>query len=459
MNSSKLLSLLITAFFLTTLGTGFGQTEESTAKEDSTKKEKKEKKGLPLEPGRTLEFTAEEGSWISLDVSPDGKTIVFDLLGDLYSMPITGGSATRLTSGMAYDVQPRFSPNGERVVFISDSSGSDNIWTLDLKSKERNQLTKGKTDFHLSPEWTPDGNYIVASKGTGRFRVGKLWLFHLDGGSGVRLIKIKGEKDKPRNQQLKTIGAAFGKDARYIWYAQRHGDWQYNAIFPQYQLARYDRDTGKSTVMTSRFGSAIRPALSPDGKLLVYATRYEHQTGLRIRTLATGDEKWLAYPVQRDDQEARATMDAFPGYSFTPDSRYIIISYGGKIWRVSVDGSEPANIPFTADVNLALGPEVRFDYKIDDEPKFIARQIREAVPSPDGKKIAFTALDKLWVMNLNGSPKRLTKSNLGEHYPAWSPDGIQMQDASLAMFVLNRGRPAGHLYLGWFVGILYTANV
>ena len=118
MNSSKLLSLLITAFFLMTLGTGFGQTEESTAKEDSTKKEKKEKKGLPLEPGRTLEFTAEEGSWISLDVSPDGKTIVFDLLGDLYSMPIRGGSATRLTNGMAYDVQPRFSPNGERVVFI-----------------------------------------------------------------------------------------------------------------------------------------------------------------------------------------------------------------------------------------------------------------------------------------------------------------------------------------------------
>ncbi|MCH8020820.1 PD40 domain-containing protein [candidate division KSB1 bacterium] len=421
---NRFLVIFLTLLFSVTLTSstpGFAQEEETkAAEEDSTKKEKK---GLPLEPGRTLEFTAEEGSWISLDVSPDGKTIVFDLLGDLYSMPITGGSATRLTSGMAYDVQPRFSPNGERVVFISDSSGSDNVWTLDLKSKERNQLTKGKTDFHLSPEWTPDGNYIVASKATARFGAAKLWLFHLDGGSGVQLIKIESEKGKPRNQQLKTIGAAFGKDARYIWYAQRRGDWQYNAVFPQYQLARYDRDTGKSTVMTSRFGSAIRPALSPDGKLLVYATRYEHQTGLRIRELATGDEKWLAYPVQRDDQEARATMDAFPGYSFTPDSRNIIVSYGGKIWRVPVDGSEPVNIPFTADVNLALGPEVRFDYKIDDEPKFIARQIREAVPSPDGKKIAFTALDKLWVMNLNGSPKRLTKSNVGEHYPVWSPDG------------------------------------
>lgn len=424
MNSRKFLSFVMAAFLSMTLGSGFAQEEETKpAEEDSTKKEKKEKKGLPLEPGRTLEFTAEEGSWISLDVSPDGKTLVFDLLGDLYSMSITGGSATRLTSGMAYDVQPRFSPDGETVVFISDSSGSDNVWTLELKNKERNQLTKGKTEFYLSPEWTPDGNYIIVSKSTSMFGAAKLWLIHIDGGSGVQLIKIKGEKDRPRNQQLKTIGAAFGKDSRYIWYAQRRGDWQYNAVFPQYQLARYDRDTGKSTVMTSRFGSAIRPALSPDGKLLVYATRYEHQTGLRIRELATGDEKWLAYPVQRDDQEARATMDAFPGYSFTPDSRNIIISYGGKVWRVPVDGSASVNIPFTVEVNLALGPEVRFDYKIDDKPKFIARQIREAVPSPDGKKIAFTALDKLWVMDLNGSPKRLTKSNLGEHYPAWSPDG------------------------------------
>ena len=162
---NRFLVIFLTLLFSVTIANstpGFAQEEETkAAEEDSTKKEKK---GLPLEPGRTLEFTAQEGSWISLDVSPDGKTIVFDLLGDLYSMPISGGSATRLTSGMAYDVQPRFSPNGERVVFISDSSGSENVWTLDLKSKERNQLTKGKTDFHLSPEWTPDGNSLWPPK-------------------------------------------------------------------------------------------------------------------------------------------------------------------------------------------------------------------------------------------------------------------------------------------------------
>ena len=344
-----------------------GQEGETKAEEeDKPKKEKK--KDLPLEPGRNLEFTAEEGSWISLDVSPDGRTIVFDMLGDLYSMPITGGTATRLTDGMAYDTQPRFSPDGKRVVFISDSSGSDNVWLLELENKELEALTKGKTDFYLSPEWTPDGKYVVVSKGTARFGAAKLWLIHVDGGSGVALIREPEGKSRPRNQQIKTIGAAFGNDERYIWYAQRRGDWQYNAVFPQYQLGRYDRDTGQSTVMTSRFGSAIRPALSPDGEWLVFGTRYEHETGLRIRNLASGDEKWLAYPVQRDDQEARATMDAYPGYSFTPNSKEVIVSYGGQIWKVPIDGGQGQQIPFRVNVDIALGPEVRFDYEISDEP-------------------------------------------------------------------------------------------
>src|SRR5690606_38370013 len=68
--------------------------------------------GLPLEVGRTLSLTVREGSWMSVDVSPDGSTIVFDLLGDLYTVPITGGKATPLTRGMAFDAQPRFSPDG-----------------------------------------------------------------------------------------------------------------------------------------------------------------------------------------------------------------------------------------------------------------------------------------------------------------------------------------------------------
>ena len=372
--------------------------------------------GLPLPSDRTLAIDMTEGSWISLDVSPDGTTLVFDHLGDLFTVPITGGDATRITSGMAFDAQPRFSPDGTRIVFTSDLSGGQNVWVMSLDGSDTTQITKGATNRSESPDWAPDGDYIVSSKGG--FRGGglpKLWLHHVDGGSGVELIS------EPEN--LKTLGAAFDPTGRYIWHARRTGDWTYNAQLPQYQLAVYDRDTGETYTRTSRYGSGVRPTLSPDGRWLVYGTRHDDRTGLLIRDLESGAERWLAYPVQHDDQESRATLDVLPGMSFTPDSRHLVASYGGRIWKLDLEGGAE-EIPFRVDYDLALGPVVDFDYPIEDTPTFTVRQIRDAVPSPDGSRIAFTALDRLWVAGADGSdPRRLTESDMSEHFPAWSPSG------------------------------------
>ncbi|MCH8145438.1 MAG: PD40 domain-containing protein, partial [Gemmatimonadetes bacterium] len=383
---------------------------QDQASNDTTKQEGE---GLPLEPGRTLSYVATEGTWISLDVSPDGQTIVFDLLGDIYTMPATGGEATSITQGMAYDVQPRFSPDGERIVFVSDRSGAENLWLMAADGSDTVQVTKEKTTDFISPEWTPDGKYIVVSKGRRNL---KLWLYHVDGGSGVALIT---EPD-----DLHTVGAAFGNDERYVWFAQRTGRHQYNAAFPLYQLAVYDRETGEANTMTSRYGSAVRPTLSPDGKWLVYGTRHRGETGLRVRDLASGQERWLAYPVQRDDQESVAPMDALPGFSFMPDSKRIVASFGGKIWSVPVEGGEQTEIPFRANVEVGVGPEVRFDYEVETSPTFIARQVRDARPSPDGKRLAFVVLDKLYIMDYpDGTPRRLAEMSAGEYQPTWSPDG------------------------------------
>jgi Tol biopolymer transport system component len=329
--------------------------------QDTTRKA--ENPNLPLIPGRTVEFTTSAGSWINVDVSPNGQTIVFDLLGDLYTLPIAGGRATRLTSGTAFDGQPRFSPDGTKITFVSDRSGGDNIWTMTLDGRDTTQVTKGNNDIYTSPEWTPDGNYIVASKAQGPLGgAAKLWLFHVRGGSGVQLT---GEPAAPAT--AKMLGAAFGPDPRYLWYAQRNGDWQYNALFPQFQLGVYDRHTGQFTGMSSRYGSAFRPAISPDGRWLVYGSRHDLHTGLRVRDLESGVERWLAYPVQRDDQESRANVDVIPGYSFTPDGSRLILSVGGELWRVAVGGSGEQKIPCTAGVSLPVGPMLDFQYAIPDD--------------------------------------------------------------------------------------------
>ena len=376
---------------------------------------------LPLEPTREIRFTTSEGSWMSVDISPDGTTLVFDLLGDLYTLPAAGGTAMPLMTGPAFESQPRFSPDGSEIVFVSDRSGGQNLWVIGADGSDTTQITRGNGNLYTSPEWSPDGDYLVASRTFSPLGgAAKPWLFHRQGGSGVALI---GEPDN-----LKAIGAAFDPTGRYIYLAQGTGDWTYDAAFPKYQLTRYDRETGRRATVTGRYGSGFRPAVSPDGATLVYGTRHEDATGLRARDLATGDERWLVYPVQRDDMESRATLDLLPGYAFTPDGAALVASFGGRLWRVPLDGGDPVEIAFEAEVVVHAGPRLDFDYPVEDTPTFRVRQIRDVVLSPDGGEIAFTALGRLYVMGVEGgTPERIGVGiEAALFQPAWSPDGERL---------------------------------
>ena len=389
---------------------------------------------LPLKPARTVRFTTDEGTWLSLDVSPDGRTIVFELVGDLYTLPVTGGKATRITEGMAFDVQPRFSPDGKQIVYVSDKNGADNLWVSDADGKNARILSRLNQRQFVSPEWTPDGKYIVVSRNNALFAPSyDLYMYHRDGGSGVRMTgsqqpqpgaappQPQAGPQRPTNH----VGAAFGKDPRYVYVSARQGAGGYNQTSLGWQIFVYDRETGEIHLRTAALGSAMRPVVSPDGKWLVYATRADSVTSLRLRNLETGDETWLAENVQRDDQESRFTRDLMPGMSFTPDGQALIAAHHGKIWRIEVPSGRQTQIPFTADVDLGLGALSKFEYKLNDSTLTV-QQIRNARPSPDGRRLAFTALDKLWIMDLpNGTPRRLTTSGerFGEHTPVWSPDG------------------------------------
>jgi Tol biopolymer transport system component/imidazolonepropionase-like amidohydrolase len=387
------------------------------------------KKGLSLTYTNKIEFSTDEGTWLSVDVSKDGRTILFDLLGDLYTLPITGGAARRITQGPAYDSQPAFSPDASLIAFVSDRDGADNLWVAKADGTAPHQLTHEREAELASPTWTPDGDYIVISRQAQGQRTYELWMYNIHGGSGVQVTKARtGPAPAPgpgaaAAPAFNFMGASLSRDGKYFYYAKRTGGFEYNAKFPMWQVARRDRVTGEEDPVTSANGSGIRPVISPDGSKLVFGTRYKTETGLRIRDMKTGDEKWLKYPVTRDDQESRFTRDLLPGYAFMPDGKSIVVSYGGKIHRVNVDDGKDQLIPFTAQVSLDTRPALRFPQHVEEGP-VRARLVQQPVLSPDGQRIAFSALTHLYLMDLaGGTPKRVSAGNGREFYPCWSPDG------------------------------------
>jgi Tol biopolymer transport system component len=447
--------ILVTACCLLSLCTPAAIRGQTVEQNDSAAAEAAKNNTLPLIATRTLEFSTDEGTWISLDLSPDGRTIVFELLGDLYTMPVSGGAATRMTSGQAFDMQPRYSADGEHLVFVSDRDGSENVWISDADGSAARNLTSGERESYVSPIWTPDGTYVMATKGT------QLWLYHRDGGSGVQ---ITGHREEGGPAPAAHFGAAFGDDERYVWlnvrgnlgggFAIADSDPWDDAFGPDhslrssarmvgpYQIGILDRETGRVHVRTHELEGAFRPLPSPDGRWLVYTTRYDNREALKLLDLETGDERWLVMDVQRDDSQGGGARDrdVYPGSAWTPDSQGLITSYGGKIMHVDVPSGDATEIPFTAHVEQELGPLVKFEYPINDSTLTVS-QIRGARPSPDGSRVVFAALDRLWVADAPTSSggddhptirdaRRLTSSGDVEHAPAWSPDGRYVAYAS-----------------------------
>ena len=387
--------------------------------------DKKKEEPLPLKPGRKIEFTTQQGTWLSLDVSPDGQTIIFELVGDLYTVPIGGGEAKKLTSGMAFNSQPHYSPDGKKIAFISDRGGSENVWIADPDGTNAKQLSQDDQSEFASPTWSADGNYVIAGRVT-QFPIGafELWMYHVRGGAGVQITKSHTKPDTKVREWTETLGASASRDGRFLYYTTRQSPLGlYNLTFPLSQITRRDLITGDEDPVTDAPGSAMRPLISPDGSLLVFATRYETETGLRIRDLKNGEEHWLKYPVQRDDQESVFTRDFLPTYAFTPDGKDVVAAWGGKIHRISVATGEDKEIPFTAKVTRDQGPDLNLALRVEEGPVQL-RLIQQPAQSPDDKRLAFSALTHIYVMDLPaGTPKRLTNADAREFQPVWSPDG------------------------------------
>ena len=373
---------------------------------------------LPLQ-GQTekLEFSTTEGSWLSIDIMPDGETLVFDLLGDLYSLSISGGQAERISSGLGFDSQPTISPDGEWIAFVSDRSGSNNLWISKTDGSEPRKISNEKQSGIISPAWTPDSKYIVVTKKAAET---ELMMYHIDGGAGVKVSGATAE------EKFWGVGAVISPDAKHIYLAQGVDSKGPVPNFPVTQIVRFNLLDGTSEQLTQAEGGGVRPAISPDGMQLVYGTRMEAKTGLRIRDLQTGADRWLAYPVQRDAQEnyRPPSRDLLPGYSFTPDGKAIVFNADGKIWRVDVDSSEKTEIPFVADVSLDVGPDLTASYRVP-QGELTATLIHDPMLSPDGASITASVLGNIYTkeMGSDDAPARLTSTDAWEFKPVYSPDG------------------------------------
>ncbi|MES2442428.1 MAG: amidohydrolase family protein [Pseudomonadota bacterium] len=377
---------------------------------------------------RTVRIAVDNGTWMNVDVSRDGSRIAFDLLGDIYTMPIAGGAPTRIAEGLAYEHQPRFSPDGKRIAFTSDRGGGDNIWIMNADGSDKRQLTK--EDFRLlnQPSWSPDGRFVTAKKHftTGRsLGTGEVWLYHVSGGAGVQLVKRASE------QLQKELGEPiYAPDGKHIYYTRNVTpgpifEYAQNSRTDLFDIERYDIDTGEVTTTVSGVGGSVRPTPSPDGKAMGFVRREHGKTTLWVKDLITGVERRIYDALDRDVQETWAVTGVYPNMAWTPDSQAMVFWAGGKIRRANADGSGAREIPFRVDDTRVVIDATHPAVEIAPD-RFRTKMPRWAMVSPDGRQVVFETLGKLWVKPAaGGAARRLVKGDEAEMelWPTWSRDG------------------------------------
>ncbi len=378
---------------------------------------------------KTVEFTTTEATWMSVDVSPDGSLLVFDVLGDIYTMPVDGGKATRISGGSAYDVQPRFSPDGTKIAFTSDRAGGDNLWVMNQDGSNPAQVSTENFRLVNGPAWTPDGQYLLGRKHFSSERslgAGEVWMYHISGGSGMQLTKQKNDQQDQGNE------IAVSPDGRYVYFSEDvtpGPTFQYNKD-PNgqiYVVKQLDRETGRIKNLITGQGGSARPVPSPDGKSIAFVRRDRANSVLFIYDIESGVSRPIYEGLDHDQQETWAIFGVYPNFAWTPDNKNIVIWAGGHLQKVEI-GSTLANttvspIPFSVDVSVTVTSPPQ-STQVVSPPTFDAKMIRDVATSPSGTTIAFNAIGHIWTKTLpNGTPKRVTTDNRFEGEPSFSPDG------------------------------------
>jgi imidazolonepropionase-like amidohydrolase/Tol biopolymer transport system component len=385
----------------------------------------------PPGPKGTAVVDTDEGTWMDLDVSPDGKSVVFDLLGDLFVMGIEGGDARPLATGLAFETQPRFSPDGRHIAYVSDRSGIDNIWIMERDGSNARQLTDERYRWPSVPAWSPDGRYIVARKHYTAARsigAGEIWMFAVSGGTGGTPLVERQSTQKDINEP------AFSRDGDTLYYSRESwpGDeFTYNKDVHQgiYRILALDLKRGSTHTVVAGPGGGLRPTPSPDGRKLAYVKRNgvdadALSSALVVRDLASGTERIVYGKLDQDAQEVWANYGVYPAFAWTPDGASLVFWAGGKIRRLDLADGRERVIPFRVRQSHQFVKAPRAQVAVAPD-EFDVRMLRWVSVSPRGNLAAFQALGHVYLRDLDGgAPRRLTKQSEDfEFYPSFSPDG------------------------------------
>ncbi len=378
------------------------------------------------ESGRTLEFKTTEGTWMSLDVFPDSGDIVFELLGDFYVVPQSGGAASSLTTGPAFDSQPVVSPDGKHIAFVSDRSGAENLWVMDANGGAPRQVSDDHWGMFASPVWRPDGKSIFVSRTNRGIRSGYEIVEYSLQGDLLQTYTSHNKTFVP-DDQISAMGADFSPDGKYLFYALRKGRHPRRVTLPVWHVRRLNMVTGEDVEFITEQGGAFRPRISPDGKWLTYGTRLgdpEGPTTLKAVNLANGKETVLLTPLDHDDQESEDfNRDIIPGYAFTADGKAVIFPTGGNFKKIKFSGGEVQEINFVADVKVDLanvGPPRQDNWSMKQKT---ARLIQQPSLSPDNTKLLFSTLSGIYLHTIENKSTIRLETQLNAFQPVWSPDG------------------------------------